>query len=676
MAKQKFCILKNTIITFPKMIFLLLIILFAFLLTGCKKEDYKVLFIDWDGSVLLETSLPAGTKITPPNNPLREGYEFIGWDKTYDLVKSDTTIKALYEMITCTVTFLGYEDDILKEEVVSFNSSATAPQVTPPLGYEFSGWDKEYTLVKNNLTVKAEFTRLSYKVNFYDDLGNLIKEETVYYNDNAPAPQVDSRDDEEFSHWNGVFTNVTNNLDIYAVFKVKEYTLSFYDGSTKLSLGVNSYKKTDDFLLPIPTKTGYIFAGWFLSDISLYEVTFINPSLKGNLTFYSRWVKVDQNEITIPTNTGEFVQINKNLHSNGVSYVYQPQFPSGAQTTSVTAYDWVSSNSKVATISAYSSISIAAPGYAIISATLKTNPSVVYYCVIQTSADGVKKATIEEANAPSYVTAFFKMTEEETVTKIVAKGGFATPPPAPHKEGYIFTGWVGANQETTYNITKDTLFLPTYTIGPKTYAGKTISILGDSITTYNSYIPNGFAYFYPYPTADLADVNQTWWMQFINHYGMSLLANNAWSGSAVAGDASSAARKLTRLQHLYIGEVKPDVILIFMGANDAPSQYISLNQFDLAYNEMILNIKSVSPNSEIILCTLPPLPLYTQSDQDTYNEVIIKYADLYNFTLLDFSTAFLRADSSLYLVDSAHPNKEGMNKLALKAINDFYEQNK
>ena len=166
-------------------------------------------------------------------------------------------------------------------------------------------------------------------------------------------------------------------------------------------------------------------------------------------------------------------------------------------------------------------------------------------------------------------------------------------PTAPFKEGYIFTGWVGENQETIYNITKDTTFFPTYTEGQKSYAGKTISVLGDSITTYLGYIPSGFSYFYPYPTADLTDVNQTWWMQFINAYGMKLLVNNAWSGSAVAGSSSSAAHMMTRLQYLYIGEIKPEVILIFIGANDAPSPYISLTQFDEAYGRMIQNIKPV-----------------------------------------------------------------------------------
>ena len=282
-----------------------------------------------------------------------------------------------------------------------------------------------------------------------------------------------------------------------------------------------------------------------------------------------------------------------------------------------------------------------------------------------------EKVTLEEANAPSYVYATFNYEDGSSTKKIVSKGGYVIPPTPTLKEGYTFVGWEGLNGETIYNITKDTTFIAKYVEGTKSYAGKTISVLGDSISTYAGYIPESFAYFFPYPTADLGDVNQTWWMQFINHYGMKLLANNSWSGSAVSGSAASAAQNKERLEHLFIGDVTPDVILIFMGANDAPSPYISLTQFDDSYGKMIQNIKEMSPNSEIIICTLPSISFYSENAQAEYNEVIKKHANNNGLTILDFEKAFTRQESSNYLVDSAHPNMAGMNKLAKVAINDL-----
>src|SRR5690606_13473794 len=121
-------------------------------------------------------------------------------------------------------------------------------------------------------------------------------------------------------------------------------------------------------------------------------------------------------------------------------------------------------------------------GYAIITGTLISDPSYVLYAVIQTSADGVVKATLEEANAPNYVYATFKLDENTEIKKIVTKGGAVIAPTAKEKVGYAFSGWIGENGEDVYNITKDTTFLPTYVKATKSYSGKTVSILGDSIT--------------------------------------------------------------------------------------------------------------------------------------------------------------------------------------------------
>lgn len=651
------------------MIFFLLSVLL--LLVGCNKKEFTIRFVDYDDSVIYETTLKEGKEITPPSNPSRVGYTFIGWDKEFSIAKEDLVIKAMYEVKKLKVTFRGFEKEVLKEEEVEYNKDATAPNVTPPEGYRFIGWDREFTNVKVDMVIIAKFEKLSYWVRFYDPNGLLLKEEQVEYGSSATAPNPPTLEGLEFSHWDKDFSQIKSDTDIYAVYNPLRYKIEFYDGNNKLSLGMDTYKPIEETSLPIPTKEGYAFVGWFLSDISLYEISKIEKSFSYDLKLYSRWIKLDL-DLPIPTNATEFSSITRIAHSSGKGYVYQPQFPAGTTNTSRTAYTWTSSDTKVVTISAYSSISVVSPGFAIITATLNSNPSVVYYCIVHATVDGVRKVTLDEISGDNFVKARFMISETEIVEKITIKGGSVVPPTPPKKEGYIFTGWVGQDNEKIYNITKDTIYLPTYVEGKTSYAGKTVSILGDSISTFYSYMPSTFAHFYPYPTADIFDVNQTWWMQFINHYGMKLLANNSWGGSAVAGDAESATRKKTRLQHLFIGDVKPDVIIIFMGNNDAASQYINLTMFDNAYDEMLKNIKSMSPDSEIILCTLPPLELFSSTDQVNYNQVIRKYANNYGYKLIEFSTAYERQENQNILVDSAHPNNLGMDMLAQKAINDFF----
>ena len=73
----------------------------------------------------------------------------------------------------------------------------------------------------------------------------------------------------------------------------------------------------------------------------------------------------------------------------------------------------------------------------------------------------------------------------------------------------------------------------------KEYKGKLISILGDSISTFEGYIPKADGVNLPhrprYPQDNLlTDVNETWWMKSINELDGTLGGNDSWAGSTVS----------------------------------------------------------------------------------------------------------------------------------------------
>ena len=72
---------------------------------------YTVTFVDWDGKVLNTQSVEHGKSAMAPPNPVREGYVFTGWDKNFSNVTEDMMVTALYEedeCLGCNAAGYGY----------------------------------------------------------------------------------------------------------------------------------------------------------------------------------------------------------------------------------------------------------------------------------------------------------------------------------------------------------------------------------------------------------------------------------------------------------------------------------------------------------------------------------------------------------------------------------------
>lgn len=556
-----------------------------------------------------------------------------------------------------TVTFLVDGEEV-KTEIVAKGADAIGLEVTKE-GHYFVNWDKSIVNVQSDLEVNAIFEPNVYEVSFYNDKGGYISSQFVEYGKSANAPEMANGENSIFVGWDSDFSCVKSDIEVKAIYKYT-CTIEYFDGETKLSLNPSVYVSGESMTLPTYDKNGYEFIGWFLSDISMTPYFEIDDSFNTNLKLYGRWVKLEaEKDIVLPDSTYHFEKINKVKHSSGDFYVYQPVLPSGA-ISGVSNYDWSTSDTTIASVSIWSSISINSSGYCILTATLKSDPSVTINCVIKVTTDNVVVSSVEEANTFVLCTVTFKGKDGEIIgTAKCEKNGSVLYPVPTKYEGYKFIGWDKEN----FNITEDVEISALYEKGTNNYHGKSFAIIGDSISTFKHYIPDGFSCFYPYPTADVNDVNLTWWMQTINNLGGTLFVNNSYSGSCVATNSTSATQNVSRLEHTLINGVAPDVILIYMGSNDCASDNVTLAEFTRAYKRMIDNLQSLCPNSEIILCTLVSNPsFYSTDDQVAYNEVIMNYGTQFNLKVLDLSEVSLAGK----LVDSAHPMTVGMTVIADK----------
>lgn len=108
-----------------------------------------------------------------------------------------------------------------------------------------------------------------------------------------------------------------------------------------------------------------------------------------------------------------------------------------------------------------------------------------------------------------------------------------------------------------------------------------VFILGDSYSTYEGYIPDGYASYYgenKTREAKLRDVSYTWWHRYLKNTDSHLLLNCSYSGTTIChtgydGSDNISRSFITRFEKLindgFFADNIPDSIFIFGGTNDS-----------------------------------------------------------------------------------------------------------
>lgn len=223
-------------------------------------------------------------------------------------------------------------------------------------------------------------------------------------------------------------------------------------------------------------------------------------------------------------------------------------------------------------------------------------------------------------------------------------------------------------------------------------AGKYISFLGDSITTYegwsnsttfNSTIGGNGVY---YNANSGLTVHDTWWKQLIDTNGMRLCVNNSWNAGRITARNDIPSAKV-RSEQLYNDskEIYPDVIVIYLGTNDIGNGITTSCTFDEAYElihgiyyrddplqVLLYSIENMRTlyNCDIFVCTLPPESRTCDKAEELefFNEQIRKIeGNIDNCYVVDlFLDSGITYDNYMnYTIDDGslrvHPNRFGMD---------------
>ena len=112
-------------------------------------------------------------------------------------------------------------DSVIAKKEIHYGESADTPQIPSQKGHTFKQWSGKYTNVTNDETVYAQYTPNVYTVKFIDGLtGNLIGQPVkVEYSKAAIAPTVESRGTYIFTGWDKDFSCVEEDMIVTANYK-------------------------------------------------------------------------------------------------------------------------------------------------------------------------------------------------------------------------------------------------------------------------------------------------------------------------------------------------------------------------------------------------------------------------------------------------------------------------
>ena len=186
-------------------------------------ELFTVTFMDGDTVLHVEKKVMLHGSVIPPENPTKEGYLFTGWDAQFDDITQDTVVKATWiedDSSKVTVIFLDGFGVNIETQQIRKGKDAVAPENPTKEGYRFIGWDKEFTNVQENLEVNAIWEPRTFTVTFEDGSGNVLSvEKDIPMHGSAKTPPTPYIEGYEFVGWDGLYTNVTKDLTVVAQWK-------------------------------------------------------------------------------------------------------------------------------------------------------------------------------------------------------------------------------------------------------------------------------------------------------------------------------------------------------------------------------------------------------------------------------------------------------------------------
>jgi uncharacterized repeat protein (TIGR02543 family) len=280
---------------------------------------FTLTFQDWDGSILSNQTVPYGESAELPEPPVRTGYRFIGWDKSYDNIQADTVLTAQYEINSHSLTLDGNGGSLsgktnitmdvttgesLDQDLTDGKSNAVRKY------YTFTGWytaptegskypESGNVMPDTDLTVYAQWERSSSEVTFKDWNGNVIDRQEILIGADTTLPEVPERAGYTFVGWDKPTINIQDHTEINAQYSINGYLLTLdgnggtLEGSPKKEVVISFDQSFDQILKDgknLVERPGYQFDGWYNSASGGTSYLYSGNKMPSiNVTVYAHW---------------------------------------------------------------------------------------------------------------------------------------------------------------------------------------------------------------------------------------------------------------------------------------------------------------------------------------------------------------------------------------------------
>ncbi|WP_336633973.1 InlB B-repeat-containing protein [Lysinibacillus fusiformis] len=315
------------------------------------------------GTTVAPETVAINTILIEPPVPTKTGYTFDGWykeaaltnlwDFTKDMVTGDTTLFAKWNATQYEVTFNSNGGSMIASQFVPPNAKATAPPVPIKLGYTFDGWYKDNAfavpwdfttdVVIEAITLNAKWTiNPAYTVTYDKNgaTGGTVPQDNNSYEENDSVTVQDNsgklvRTNYMFKGWNtqadgkgtsyaekATFQMRKTDVTLYAEWTVNppttggdsnsrpvsgdndfspptkvKITLHTNGGTVIAPINIRYNTQVND--LPVPTRDGYRFDGWY-QDEALTKRWADEILVRENISLYAKWIELPVEESESP----------------------------------------------------------------------------------------------------------------------------------------------------------------------------------------------------------------------------------------------------------------------------------------------------------------------------------------------------------------------------------------